>query len=193
MDKINNTGYIGFELRLIDKKRKSKSQNNQNNVFSNQQQISSQSNDNIDKQLALFLVMIPAKGTNQIVTSNNRVINATLLDKDKKIAIRLQTEDIVNILDMIYKYEQQIGFQNNNIVTNNDDFKYTIFRDKKEKTVSVNISKRFVYFSNKALNIYVGFELLYIKLFFEAVLKKIIDAEIQSKLTNTKQNKIVYE
>lgn len=193
MEKINNTGYIGFELRLIDKKRKLKSQNNQNNVFSNQQQIANQSNDSIDKQLALFLVMIPAKGTNQIVTSNNRVINATLLDKDKKIAIRLQTEDIVNILDMIYKYEQLIGFQNNNIVTNNDDFKYTIFRDKKEKTVNVNISKRFVYFSNKALNIYVGFELLYVKLFLEAILKKIIDSEIQSKLTKTKQNKIVYE
>lgn len=193
MEKINNTGYIGFDLRLIDKKRKSKSQNNHNNVFSNQQQISSQSNDSIDKQLALFLVMIPAKGTNQIVTNNNRVINATLLDKDKKIAIRLQTEDIVNILEMINKYEQQIGFQNNNIAINNDDFKYTIFRDKKEKTVNVNISKRFVYFSNKALNIYVGFELLYIKLFFEAILKKIIDAEIQSKLTNTKQSKIIYE
>ncbi|MEM0325154.1 MAG: hypothetical protein QXW35_04585, partial [Candidatus Aenigmatarchaeota archaeon] len=141
----------------------------------------------------LFLIMIPSKGTNQIVTNNNKVINATILDKDKKTAIRLHIEDIINILDMIYKYEQQIGYQNNIITGNNDDYKYTIFRDKKEKTVNVNISKRFIYFSNKTLNVSVGFELLYTKIYLEKVLEKLIESEIENNINKLKYDKVVHE
>lgn len=193
MEKYSNTGYIKFELRWIDKKKKSKQQKNDTDVFNPRQYVTNQDNSDTSKNLALFLVMIPSKGMNQIVTNNNKVINATILDKDKKTAIRLQTEDIVNILDMIHKYEQQIGYQTSNIISNNDDYKYTIFRDKKEKTVNVNISKRFIYFSNKTLNVSVGFELLYTKIFFEKVLEKIIESEINNSINRIEQNKIVHE
>lgn len=192
MEKYSNTGYIKFELRLIEDKKKSKKQKNETDVFSQRQHITNQHN-NTDKNLALFLVMIPSKGVNQIITNNNKVINATILDRDKKIAIKLQIEDIINILDMIYKYENLIGYQNNSITSNSDDYKYIIFRDKKEKIVNVNISKRFIYFSNKTLNVSAGFELLYTKIYLEKVLEKIIESEINNNINRIKHDKVVHE
>lgn len=192
MERYSNTGYMRFELRTIDKKRKLNQQtNNSSNIFKTEQLQTINNNFN-DKILALFIIMIPSKGTNQITMDNNKIINATILDKDKKTVIRLQVEDIVNILDTIYKYENQIGYQNIQ-ASNNDNYKYVIFRDKKEKNINVNIAKRFIYFSNKVLNITVGFELLYLKRYLEKVLDKIIEFELNNNINKQINDKVAYE
>jgi len=192
MERYSNTGYMRFELRTIDKKRKLNQQtNNSSNIFKTEQLQTINNNFN-DKTLALFIIMIPSKGTNQITMDNNKIINATILDKDKKTVIRLQVEDIVNILDTIYKYENQIGYQNIQ-TSNNDNYKYVIFRDKKEKNINVNIAKRFIYFSNKVLNITVGFELLYLKRYLEKVLDKIIEFELNNNINKQINDKVAYE
>lgn len=192
MERYSNTGYMRFELRTIDKKRKLNQQtNNASNIFKTEQLQNINNNFN-DKTLALFIIMIPSKGTNQITMDNNKIINATILDKDKKTVIRLQVEDIVNILDTIYKYENQIGYQNIQ-ASNNDNYKYVIFRDKKEKNINVNIAKRFIYFSNKVLNITVGFELLYLKRYLEKVLDKIIEFELNNNINRQINDKVAYE